>query len=410
VPLFRSVRSNGVEPGYLTSVTRNGQTTTWQYDSNGNRTHENGAQIATYDEQDRLLSYQGATYSHTANGERQSKTESGATTTYEYDELGNLLKATLPGDVVIDYVVDGQNRRIGKKVNGTLTQGFLYQNQLNPVAELDGSGNVTARFVYADKPNVPAYMIKGGDTYRIISDHLGSPRLVVDVDTGDVAQRLEYDVWGNITEDTNPGFQPFGFAGGIYDQHTQLIRFGVRDYDPETGRWTAKDPIRFEDGPNLYGYVKSNPVSLFDPQGLASVSYDFSKGYGFGVTVGIDNNTGKPFISLRGQLGQGAGIAFDPEDNGPYGRDLTEGPYGATCSLMPTGGHGKSLGTFLQVGASLGPWSVGYGAEGGQHFNDNGTNQSYSDIGPDVKVNAFGAGGPISLSIGGTFGMEVGEW
>jgi len=179
------------------------------------RTHEGDAQIATYDEQDRLLSYQGATYGHTANGERQSKIVSGVTTTYEYDELGNLLKVTLPGNVVIDYVIAGQNRRIDKKVNGALTQGFLYQDQLNPVAELDGSGNVTARFVYADKANVPAYMIKGGDTYRIISDHLGSPRLVVDVDTGDVAQRLEYDVWGNITEDTNPGFQPFGFAGGI---------------------------------------------------------------------------------------------------------------------------------------------------------------------------------------------------
>ena len=31
---------------------------------------------------------------------------------------------------------------------------------------------------------------------------------------------------------SHPGFHPFGFAGGIYDQHTQLIRFGVRDYDP----------------------------------------------------------------------------------------------------------------------------------------------------------------------------------
>jgi YD repeat-containing protein len=161
--------------GYLISATRNGQTTTWQYDSNGNRTHENGAQIATYDEQDRLLSYQGVTYSHTANGERQSKTEGGATTTYEYDELGNLLKVTLPGDVIIDYVVDGQNRRIGKKVNGSLTQGFLYQDQLNPVAELDGNGNISARFIYADKANVPAYMVKDGNTYRIISDHLGSP-------------------------------------------------------------------------------------------------------------------------------------------------------------------------------------------------------------------------------------------
>jgi len=35
------------------------------------------------------------------------------------------------------YVIDGRNRRIGKKVNGTLVQGFLYKDQLNPIAELD---------------------------------------------------------------------------------------------------------------------------------------------------------------------------------------------------------------------------------------------------------------------------------
>jgi hypothetical protein len=42
-------------------------------------------------------------------------------------------------------------------VNGTLVQGFLSQNQLNPVAELDGSGNITVRFVYASKENIPDY-------------------------------------------------------------------------------------------------------------------------------------------------------------------------------------------------------------------------------------------------------------
>lgn len=63
--------------GYLVSAPRNSQTTTWQYDSNGNCTQKNGAQIATYDEQDRLLSFKGAAYTHTANGERASKTESG---------------------------------------------------------------------------------------------------------------------------------------------------------------------------------------------------------------------------------------------------------------------------------------------------------------------------------------------
>ena len=49
----------------------------------------------------------------------------------------------------------------------------------NPVAELDGSGDLVSRFVYASKGNVPDYMVKGGVTCRIISDHLGSPRLVI---------------------------------------------------------------------------------------------------------------------------------------------------------------------------------------------------------------------------------------
>ena len=55
--------------------------------------------------------------------------------------------------------------------------------------------------------------MKNGSTYRIVADHLGSPRLVVDSSTGVVAQRMDYDEFGEITLDTNPGFQPFGFAG-----------------------------------------------------------------------------------------------------------------------------------------------------------------------------------------------------
>ena len=61
---------------------------------------------------------------------------------------------SLPDGRSIEYVLDGQNRRIGKKVNGVLVQAWLYQDRLNPVAELDGAGNVVARFVYGSKPNV----------------------------------------------------------------------------------------------------------------------------------------------------------------------------------------------------------------------------------------------------------------
>jgi len=70
--------------------------------------------------------------------------------------------------------------------------------------------------------------------------------------------------------DTAPGFQPFGFAGGLYDPLTGLVRFGARDYDAEVGRWTAKDPIRFDGGDgNLYGYVGNDPVNWVDPSGLS---------------------------------------------------------------------------------------------------------------------------------------------
>jgi RHS repeat-associated protein len=123
----------------------------------------------------------------------------------------------------------------------------------------------------SNKPNVPDYLVKGGTTYRILSDHLGSPRLVIDTTTGTIVQRIDYDEFGNVITDTNPGFQPFGFAGGLYDQHTKLTRFGARDYDAETGRWTAKDPIRFRGGDiNLYGYVLNDPVNGIDPWGRFS--------------------------------------------------------------------------------------------------------------------------------------------
>lgn len=276
--------------GRLTDVTKNAVSIgAYTYDTNSNRTSYTGALgsfSATYDAQDTLLTYGANSYAYTANGELASKTNASGTTTYSHETLGNILSVTLPDTTIIGYVIDGRNRRTGKKVNGTLVQGFIYGGRVNPIAELDGAGNVVSRFVYGTKGNVPDYMVKGGVTYRIVSDHLGSSRLVVDSTSGTggtIVQRIDYDEFGNIINDTNPGFQPFGFAGGIYDQHTKLTRFGARDYDAETGRWTAKDPIRFAGGDtNLYGYVMNDPVNFVDPWGLdgsdpdsEDLSYDY---------------------------------------------------------------------------------------------------------------------------------------
>lgn len=244
----------------------------YTYDNNGNRLSADTTKASVkgqYDDQDRLTQYAENTYDYSKNGELRSQNSNGEITQYRYDVLGNLQTIQLSDGKQIEYVIDGRNRRVGKKVNGQLVQGFLYQGALNPVAELDGEGNVVSRFVYGSKANIPDYMLKNGNTYRILSDHLGNPRLVVDISEGTVAQRMDYDAFGNVVFDSNPGFQPFGFAGGIYDRDTQFTRFGARDYDAQTGRWTAKDPILFDGGDtNLYGYVFSDPINRIDPNGL----------------------------------------------------------------------------------------------------------------------------------------------
>jgi len=277
--------------GRLIDVATNGTATAhYDYDANGNRT--GGFNLTgviadvQYDDQDRLLhSTLGPStfdYSYTANGELLTKTDATGTTTYNYDALGNLLSVTLPSGDLIEYAVDGRGRRVGKKVNGVLTQGFLYDGQLQVVAELDGSGAVVSRFVYGDRVNVPEYLVRSPDaqhpspvTYRILTDQLGSPRLVVNVADGSIVQRMDFDEFGNVLAASNPGFQPFGFAGGLYDHDTRLVRFGARDYDAAVGRWTAKDPIGFGGGDaNLYGYAVNDPVNLTDAAGLFGLIAD----------------------------------------------------------------------------------------------------------------------------------------
>jgi RHS repeat-associated protein len=261
--------------GRLTDASRNGALVGhYEYDANGNRLAYQGTfgpAQASYDNQDRLLSYGDLTFTYTAAGELQTKSQGGQTVTYAYDPLGSLRSVQMPDDLAIEYVLDGANRRIGKRVNGTLVQGFLYQDLLKPIAELDGLGSIVSLFVYGSRPNVPEYLVKAGTTYRIVADHLGSPRLVIDVGTGTVAQRLDYDEFGRVILDTNAGFQPFGFAGGLYDPQTGLVRFGARDYDPEVGRWTTRDPILFRGGSlNLYAYALNDPVNRVDSDGLSA--------------------------------------------------------------------------------------------------------------------------------------------
>jgi RHS repeat-associated protein len=171
-------------------------------------------------------------------------------------------------------------------------------------------------------------------------------RQVVDVATGAVAQELAYDAWGRVLVDTNPGFQPFGFAGGLYEPDTGLVRFGARDYDPETGRWTTKDPVRFEGGLNLYEYGASDPVNRVDPAGLYAgpvpgcntLACTATKAAIFGAVVGgvwlggylADNMEGASSAPVPG---------LDP-DTGTFPPEEDEGGSGPMCVEVETSGAG----------------------------------------------------------------------
>jgi RHS repeat-associated protein len=264
------------EGGWLEQVTTNGVVTAeYTYDGNGNRVSgPSPSTTYTIDDQDRLLTAGTLGFTYTAQGSLATMTDTATSdvTTYDYDTLGNLLSVELPNGDVIEYVIDGLGRRVGKIINGTLERGWLYDGQLRIVAELDAANSVVARFVYGTKVNVPELMIVGGVNYKILTDHVGSVRRVVNPLTGVAVQELAYDEFGNVLIDTNPAFQPFGFAGGLYDGDTGLVRFGARDYQALTGRWTAKDPIRFSgSGTNLYAYAANDPINFLDPDGKVVV-------------------------------------------------------------------------------------------------------------------------------------------
>ncbi len=128
--------------------------------------------------------------------------------------------------------------------------------------------------------------LKGGNVYRLLTDHLGSVRAVVDTATGTVAQWTTYDAWGNVLAGSGAGFQPFGFAGGLSDSATGLVRFGARDYDPAVGRWTVRDPVGFGGGSSgLYAYVANDPVNFLDRSGLVPQGAD---NLGRGWTARVD--------------------------------------------------------------------------------------------------------------------------
>ena len=207
------------------------------YDNNANRM-STLATTATYDDQDRLIQQGGVNYTFDDDGYLTTR----GSDTFAYSARGELLSATVGGQTNT-YQYDGMARRIGKTDAQGVTQ-YLYGNPGNPfmVTASRSADSVLTNYFYDTAGNLYA-MERGGVRYYVATDQLGTPKVVTD-NAGAVVRQVEYDAWGVKLSDSNPAFDlSVGFAGGMADGAPGLVRFGFRDYEQGTGRWTARDPV-----------------------------------------------------------------------------------------------------------------------------------------------------------------------
>lgn len=236
----------------------------YTYDERGNRLSANG-EAQTYDAAGRLQSVGAVTYNFDAAGRLQSRNGGGINQTFEFDGF-NRMTGVMDSGVDYQYNYDTVGRLVSRSTNGVVDFVYLYDDSNRPRAEVNSSGDVESVFVYGERESTPAYMVRNGQTYVFVTDYLGSVRRVVD-ESGTVVQELTYDPWGRVLSDTNPGFQPFGFASGLTDPDTGLVTFGVRHYDPLSGRWISPDPLAVGGGIHPWVYAANAPTSFVDSNG-----------------------------------------------------------------------------------------------------------------------------------------------
>jgi RHS repeat-associated protein len=132
---------------------------------------------------------------------------------------------------------------------------------------------------------MPVAAIYGSKHYAIQSDHLNTPRRLIQSD-GQVAWQWAYSAFGEekptiaktrfANTDVNQSFGTTSvpavtfnlrYPGQYFDQETNLHYNYHRSYSATTGRYTQADPIGLDGGWNRYSYVEQNPLGYTDPTG-----------------------------------------------------------------------------------------------------------------------------------------------
>jgi len=229
---------------------------------NGNRTSKtvNGAvESYTYDLGDKMLTAGAKSYTYDAAGRTVGINAPGGTTTLTYDYESRVTAISGPG-INETHTYNGLDTRVGT-VQGGVSRTFVRDGSYvtDPVLR-DGQATYT--------PGVSER--RGGVSTWSHSGLKNADAQTTSV--GAIAATRVYDAFGAELSATGTWKGPFGYAGGFgYQEDSSGLKLlGHRYYDPTTGRFLSRDPIK--DGRNWYVYADSDPVRLSDPTGLFVVS------------------------------------------------------------------------------------------------------------------------------------------
>jgi RHS repeat-associated protein len=286
---------------------------------------------ATYDAANRVRTVGATQVSHDADGNLISD----GVTTYTWDARGQLSGLAGPGLTAgFQYAADG--RRQARTVNGT-TVSYLYDGQ-NPVQE-KVNGAVTANMTVAGTDRFHLRE-SGGTTRRYLTDVVGSTVGLVD-GTGAGAS-YTYEPFGRTYASGDDGGNPYEYTGRENDG-TGLYFYRSRYYSPTLQRFVSEDPLGFEGGDNLYGYVENQPTALVDPMGTKPTN---SCGNSFtpDTEVRMADGTSKPIAEIK--PGEKV-LATDPETGRTEERVVTasivgEGQKNLTDVAVDTDGDGTA--------------------------------------------------------------------
>ena len=185
------------------------------------------------------------------------------------------------------YVYEGWNRVAEYNHSGTITKTYAWGTDLS--GSLQGAGGVGGLLAVchegeaSDPVFYPTYDSNGN-----VSEYLNSSGLN---SSGTVEAHFEYDPFGNTVVNTDTaGKYRYRFSTKPQDSITGLYYYGNRWYDPVTGRWPSRDPIKESGGFNVYVMTNNKSISKIDILGLVSNTYSVP-----GVDFGDSGNLSKPF-------------------------------------------------------------------------------------------------------------------